>query len=313
MCQKEENGKRIAVVGVGGVGGYLAGMLGKTYKHVTLGVRGQRMESIGKEGLVLHSDLNGEIVAVPEKAAPIREIGEQDYIFVCVKNYSLEEACAELKAAVTENTVIIPVMNGVNPGERIRKILNKGMVIDSLIYIIAFANSDYSITQQGDLAKIKLGIQNADEEQWKRIEEVSSLLSGAGIDHEITRDIETEIWKKYILNCAYNVATAFYDDTIGELRSSQEKAGEYEDLAWEAYQVARAKGIGITKEDIETIIHRFYFEYGDDATSSLQRDIRAGKRAEVDTFSGYLVKEAKRLGISAPVSERMYEGLKSKG
>ena len=60
------------------------------------------------------------------------------------------------------------------------------------------------------------------------------LLNGAGIDCEADRDIQAEIWKKYILNCAYNVETALYDNTIGQLRSDPKKAAEYEALVEEA-------------------------------------------------------------------------------
>lgn len=63
MNQENLKDKRIAVVGAGGVGGYLGAMLARTYGHVTLVVRGRRMESIRENGLVLHSDYKGEIAA----------------------------------------------------------------------------------------------------------------------------------------------------------------------------------------------------------------------------------------------------------
>ena len=109
--------KKIAVIGIGGVGGYIAAMLAKAYPHVTMVARGARRESIRKNGLVLHSDYKGEIVARPEQVVPAREMGQQDYIFICVKNYSLEDVCESIRDMVTEDTVIIPVMNGVDPGE----------------------------------------------------------------------------------------------------------------------------------------------------------------------------------------------------
>lgn len=303
--------KKIAVVGVGGVGGYLAGMLVKAYPHVTLVARGERGESIRENGLVLHSDFHGEIVAKPEKTVSYSaELEPQDYIFICVKNYSLEEACSQVKHAVTENTVVIPVMNGADPGERTREYLGKGIVIDSLIYIVAFANEDYSVTQQGTFASLRIGMKNPNEEESKKVSEVSGLLKGAEIDHKISKDIECDIWRKYILNCAYNVATAFYNNTIGELRNNSEKAKEYEALVNEAYEVAVKKGVHVKDEHREAIIRKFYNELADNATSSLQRDVNAGRPTEVETFSGYLVREAKRLGVMAPVSERMYEGLK---
>lgn len=304
--------KKIAVVGIGGVGGYLAAMLGRVCPHLTLGARGGRRDSVLKDGLVLHSDYKGEIVVHPERVVPVAEIREQDYIFVCVKNYSLEEVCADLKDAVTDDTVIIPVMNGVDPGERIRSLMGRGTVVDSLIYIVAFANDDYSITQQGDFANLRIGITDADEKGKKKVSEVSQILSGADIDHEVAEDIEAAIWKKYILNCAYNAESAYYDNTIGQLRSDPVKAKEYEALVNEAYQVGRAKGVNVKQEDVDAIIHRFYYELAENATSSLQRDIRAGKKAEVETFSGYIVKEGAKLGVDTPVTEKMYEGLKVK-
>ena len=92
--------KKIAVIGIGGVGGYIAAMLAKAYPHVTMVARGARGESIRKNGLVLHSDYKGEIVARPEQVVPAREMGQQDYIFICVKNYSLEDVCERDRKSV---------------------------------------------------------------------------------------------------------------------------------------------------------------------------------------------------------------------
>ena len=304
--------KKIAVVGIGGVGGYLAAMLARSCSHLTLVARGKRKDAILEDGLILHSDYKGEIAVKPDSVVEVSELDEQDYIFVCVKNYSLEEVCRDMAHAVTDNTVIISVMNGVDPGERIRMALKKGTVVDSLIYIVAFANDDYSITQRGQYANLRIGIMNASENEKKKVEEVSAILSAADIDHFVAQDIEVEIWRKYITNCAFNVATAYYDNTAAQLRNDLKKAKEYESLVREAWQVALAKGIKVEQEHLDKIIQRFYHELDDEATSSLQRDIRAGKTAELDTFSGYIVREGRRLGVDMPISEKMYEGLKGK-
>lgn len=302
---------RIAVVGVGGVGGYLAGMLCKIYKNVTVVARGDRKASIEEEGIVLHSDCNGEIVSKPAKVVSnCLALGEQDYIFVCVKNYSLKEVCEELKTVVTDDTVVIPVMNGADVGERVREYLGKGIVVDSLIYIVAFANEDYSITQQGDFANLRIG--QVMDPYPEAVTAVSDLLAEASISHKISDDIECDIWKKYMLNCAYNVLTAYYDLTIGELRTDETKAKEYESLVYEAYAVAAKKGVNMDKKYADKTIDQFYHKLADNATSSLQRDYRDHKMTELETFSGYIVREAKRQGVEVPVSARMYEGLKNR-
>lgn len=150
--------KRIAIVGIGGVGGYLGAMLAHTYPHVTLAARGKRLEHIKEHGLTLHSVYSGEITAFPEHVTTADAIGPQDYIFVCVKNYSLEDVCRQIAPFVDDHTVLIPVMNGVDTGERMRNLLKKGTVIDSLIYIVAYASPDFSITQIGNLASLRIGI-----------------------------------------------------------------------------------------------------------------------------------------------------------
>ena len=303
--------KKIAVIGIGGVGGYVAGMLAKAYPQVTMVARGARAESIHEKGLVLHSDYKGEIVAKPERVVPVREMGQQDYIFICVKNYSLAEVCESIRDMVTEDTVIIPVMNGVDPGEKIRALIKKGTVVDSLIYTVAFANSDFSISQQDTFTWLCIGIKDANEKQQEKVREVAEILKGADIDYRDEGDIQVEIWRKYILNCAFNVMTAFYDNTIGELRKDPVKAEQYERLVWEAASVGRAKGVALTDEHINEVIHKFRHVHADNATSSLERDFRIRKKeTELETFSGYIVQEAKRLGVDIPLSEKMYEGLK---
>ena len=306
MSDKSIN-KKIAVVGIGGVGGFLAGAIGSVYEdQLTLVARGDRQKSLKERGLVLHSDLRGEICVHPHAVVTAQELEEQDLIFLCVKNYSLEEACEQIRHAVGENTIVIPVMNGVDPGERARAALGRGIVVDSLIYIVAFIGDDGGIVHQGDFARLRIGIRNADADEQEAVAQVSDILTAAGVEHLVADDIELEIWRKYILNCAYNVATAAYDNNIGQLRADPVKSKEFEDLVSEAYEVAKAKGVAVRPEHRDEFFDRFHHTYRDDATSSLQRDLNAGRRAEIETFSGYLVREAARLGVAAPVSEKMY-------
>lgn len=307
--------KKIAVIGIGGIGGYVGALLAEKYDDVTLVARGARKELLEKEGLVLHSEYRGEHVIKPVKVvASSLELEPMDYIFICVKNYSLESVCKDLKNCVKEGTVIVPVMNGVDPGDRTRQFLKDegitgAVVMDSLIYIVSFIDKDGSIVQQGTFANMYIGIQNPSEEQWENVQKAAALLDDAKIDCVAAKDIEREIWKKYILNAAYNVETARYNNNIGQLRSDPVKAKQHEDLIWEAYSVAKAKNVNVEKADAQAIVDRFYNEFKDDATSSLQRDVVAGRKTELETFCGYLVKEGKRLGLSMPVTELMYEAL----
>lgn len=300
--------KKIAVVGLGGVGGYLGALLAEHYPHVTFVARGKRAEAIREKGLILHSEFRGEKIVHPESIVEsAKELQVQDYIFVCVKTYSLEEVMKSLGNAVDEHTVVILVMNGADTGERAQRLLTRGQIIAAPIYVITFANPDYSITQQGDYTVVWLGIEHANEIQQHQVEEACALLNSVGVEGRIAEDIGRQIWKKYIMNCAYNVETAAYDETIGQLRDDPVKAKEYEELTKEAYRVAVAKGVHMKEADIDWLLHRFYKELADDATSSLQRDVEHHRQSELDTFCGYLVREADKLGVPVPVTKKMQE------
>lgn len=300
--------KKIALIGIGGIGGYLGALLAEKYPHVSFVARGKRGESIRKNGLVLHSEYKGEKVVHPECVVEsAEELPVQDYIFVCVKTYSLEEVLESLGNAVDDHTMVVLVMNGADTESRAEKFLPKGQIVAAPIYVITFANPDYSITQQGPYTIVWLGIEDADETRQKQLEEVKDVLNSVGIEGRIAEDIKRQIWKKYIMNCAYNVETTAYDANIGQLRDDPVKAREYEELTKEAYAVALAKGVNMKEKDLDWLLHRFYEELADDATSSLQRDVENHRQGELDTFCGYLIREADELGVSVPVMKKMQE------
>ena len=211
------SGLKIAVIGAGGVGGFVSAMLASHLPDVTVVARGDRGKAIEERGLILHSDYKGEITAHPAVVPSVPDLGDQDVIFICVKNYSLEQVLDELKhgkagdPVVRDGTVLVPVMNGVDPGQRVREALPGCRVVDSVIYIVSYADSDYSIRQEGNFASMRIGTAQEGNEIAEAVRLVESVLKEADIDFRTAKDIEAAIWEKYILNAAFNVCTAAYD------------------------------------------------------------------------------------------------------
>ncbi|MBS6194607.1 MAG: 2-dehydropantoate 2-reductase [Clostridiales bacterium] len=304
---------KITIAGVGGVGGYLAGMLAKTYPHVTLIARGERKRSLEEKGIRLHSEFSGEITARPEriveKGTEITAV--QDVILICVKTYSLEEICEDLLGCVDEHTMILPVMNGADTGERTRAFLTKGIVVDAVIFITSFFLEDYSIRQIGSYAKINIGIPHPDAREKAAVQKAWEMMQEAGIDCRRVEDIEAAVWEKYIFNCGYNVLTSYYMEMVEDLQASGEKCREYITLTKETLAVAHAKNIHVREGYVESEYQRF-MSLDAGSTSSMKRDLEAGRKSELETFSGYLVAQAHRLGVPVPLSERMYRELSAR-
>jgi 2-dehydropantoate 2-reductase len=299
---------KIMVVGVGGVGGYVASILCASYeKDVTLVARKERGAAFRKNGLVLHSDYFGEHVFHPNIVETPGEAPVQDVVFVCVKNYSLENALSSLKPCIGPKTILVLIMNGVEHDEVVEKILPKIRLVSSAIYITSAYNKDYSIRQMGKFARIFLGSADKEAEQT-----VYELLHKDGLKCHISEDVRVEEWKKYILNCAYNVITAYYEGTIGKALDQPHGKEEFRTLLQESYNVGKALGVAIPENLVEETNERIINQENKNVSSSLARDVIAGRKSELETFSGYLVETAHKLNIAVPLSEKMYRELKIK-
>ena len=303
--------KNVCVVGLGGVGGYLGCMLAHHYDNIYFFARGKRLASIKKNGLKLYSDAFGEFTAYPAMASNNpEEIGVMDYIILSVKNFSLEQVCAEISPMIDEHTVIIPLLNGVGVSSNIRNLIGKGHVLDGLIYITSGADKDFSIHHTSSYGIVHIGFERQNQYDENILSEVQKLLAGANITCVIENDIETAIWTKYILNCAYNVVTAYYKATTGDIRKHEIALMQLKTLLEEACSVARSLKVNIASDLEEVHFKHILQNQSESATSSLNRDIISGRQNELETFSGQLLKSASSCGLKIPMTEFFYEELK---
>jgi 2-dehydropantoate 2-reductase len=298
---------KLMVTGLGGVGGYIASILCANYATVTVIARNERKVSIAQKGLVLHSDFFGEHIFHPVVTDTPADAGIQDIIFVCVKNYSLVQALQALLPCVDTHTIIVPVLNGVDHGEITRQTLTTGHVVDSTIYITSAYDADYAICQSGAFARIYIG---SDEKSC--VEKVYSVLQHPGLNCHIAPDIHVELWNKYITNCAYNVITAYYECNIGDIFESSVKDEQFRTLLIEAYHVGLALGIHLSDTLVDDIYTRVHRQDNRAVTSSLARDIIHHHQSELETFSGYLVRTAQRIGIDVPFSRQCYQEISAR-
>ena len=303
--------KKITVFGIGGVGGAIGAMLAKTYgEQVSFIARGARKAHIEKEGLTIHGQFTGDFTVKPGAVTDNpAELGEQDIVLVCVKNDALSQAAQQIRPIVGEHTLVLPVMNGVTPYRQLRGELEKGIVLPSVIYIVSMSEKDFSITQKGKYMEVHTGVIPGDEAHAGDAEEVCRMFAASGIDWRFSENVLTDIWKKYVLNCAYNVSTARWGCTVGEIKADPKKMEDYRRLLAEARMVGIAQGVGLPDDLVEEMMDRLKKTPGS-STSSLSRDFAEGKAGEFEMFSGDLVRMAAAEGVPVPVSERYYEAMK---
>ena len=305
---------KIAIVGIGGVGGYYGGLLAKYYAgdenvEIIFIARGPHLEAIKADGLHVMSAATGDFTARPDLATDDpSDCGIFDIILLCVKGYDLMESARLLAPNTGKNTVVISVLNGVDNAEKLKSVLDKGKIWNGCVYIGSHIVRPGVCRQTGGSCKMFFGNETSDEIDGIRIE---NIFRKAGISAGYRTDIDNIAWEKYLFVSPLANATTFLNTTIGGLledRAGMELMGS---LLEELLALARAHGVDFPEEIRKSTIEKARaFPY--EAKTSLQMDFEKGKRTEIETFVEFIVREAGRLGLPATTHERIYTALKAR-
>lgn len=302
---------KIAVIGVGGIGGYLGGKLARAY--VALGVhevyfiaRGEHLARIREEGIQVKAD-DGDFKARPTMATDRPEdVGKADLVLFCVKSYDFEDAARAISPIVGEDTFILPLQNGVDKRSWMDKTLGKGVALDGCVYMAVHIESPGVIKQAGGSRKLLFG---RDPRDVVRLEPLAAVMRGAGINVDLVEDIRLPVWSKYIMICPLAAATSYHRETTGALMEDPAKRAFLEGLVREVEEVARKKGVNYPADILKTTMDIIAgFPY--DTKTSMQRDFEKGNRTELEIFSGAVVRMGGETGVGTPLHRMVYEALR---
>ena len=302
---------KICVAGIGAIGTLMATIIGQKYsKNLSVLARNKRLDSIIKNGLILHSDFYGEKKAFPAKASDNGNVfGIQDFILICVKNYSLDSIAKVLSPCVGEKTVIAPIMNGIEASSKLKEIFPSAIVIDTVIYSATKMNEDFSVTQVGKYAHIFIGSKENDEIHQSSAEKLCKLLSSAGFDSRFSKSIESDIWQKFIHNCAFNSITARYLINSGQLRKDEKYLKDLKNIYIEGFKVAKELGISMPEDYVEKKYIFTTTVQSESATSSTKQDIEKGAKTEIDSLLGALIRKADKVGVDVKTIKEYFQYL----
>jgi 2-dehydropantoate 2-reductase len=299
---------KIAVVGIGGVGGYIGGRLAARFENsadveISLLARGANERAIKADGLKLVTT-EGEQIVKPNLILTT-EIGDADLLVLCTKDYDLEETVSALKNSTGAQTAILPLLNGADTAERIAKILPQTQVWQGCIYIVTRLVAPGVVEETGNVRRIFFGSETGDNEKMLRVE---TIFNDAGIEAHLAEDISAKVWEKFVFISSIAAATAYFDATIREVVETDERKKLLFDLVDEVKAVAKAKKINVS----ETALRQTFDRIGGlprAATSSMHSDFRQGNKTEVESLVGYVVREAAKSNAPVPNYERIYAEL----
>ncbi len=293
----------VAVLGPGAVGGFLAAVFWRGGFPVTCIAKESAVDKINRHGIQVESVVFGNFTARPK--AVTRLDHEPDILFVTTKATTLQEALERVDPHLIKNTVIIPLLNGLEHVQILRARYGKRVAAGN-ISIEVIRREDNSIAHTTPFARVKLASDG--DVPKSRLAEIARLLSSADIKTEVLESEAAVIWDKLARLNAIACTTAASGRPLGFIRSDPRWREKLEGCVREGAAVATADG---AKTDPKTVMSQI------DAlpatlTTSMQRDIDAGNPSELDAIAGAVVRAGARHGIACPVIEGLIETIKSR-
>ncbi|MFD1768737.1 ketopantoate reductase family protein [Sphingobacterium suaedae] len=301
----------ILVVGIGGIGGFFGGLLSRAYENsdeiaIHFLARGQNLSAIEANGLHVTTPTGSFITRPKTVTSKVPEHLLADYIILCTKSYDLEETIASLKNAVGPQTVLVPLLNGVDSRARIQRLYPENLVTDGCANIITRLTAPGYVENFSAFKSLHMGVE---QESHERLDRLYQILYTAGVDVTLTPSIKKAIWSKFLLISTAATATSYFNKTFGEIKKSAVYTKTLRLLVHELLDVARTLGIDLPPEAAEKTWAQFV-QAPDEATTSMHTDFLSEKGVtELESLTGYVVREAHASGVAVPTYENMYRYL----
>lgn len=299
---------KIAISGIGAVGGYYGGLLARRYENsadveIYFISRGENMKVIQEKGLEIRMP-NGSFVVHPKQVTDQPEtIGEVDYLLCCTKSYDLKDNLLHLSPVIGKKTVIVPFLNGADITAQIEALLPNHEVWQGCVYIGSRLAEPGVVSKYSAKEQLFFGSETGDKERQKLL---LNLLLEAGINAFNPEEITLRIWKKFFMISTAATITSYYDKPIDEV--IRENYDRFKSLCMELNQLAAAKGIVFDNDIIEkTLETQKMMPPG--SITSMHHDFKQGKHTELENLTGYVVREARRLHLETPTYDEMYQAL----
>ena len=292
----------VAILGAGAVGSYLIWGI-SSLSDVELGViaEGKRAERIKNDGCFINNKTYHPKVWTPKEAR------KADLLVIALKYDALLSALPSIKEAVGEHTIVMSLMNGVDSEERIAKEVGDSHLLYSVIKIASHKEGKgFYFDPETTIGIIYGELEPPYESQ--RVQEIKELFEKTQIHFSVTEHIREEVWSKYRLNVSNNLPQAILGAGVGCYRDSVHMKAISDRLKEELEAVALAKGIDLSKVE-DTSTQRSIVPPS--ARYSTLQDLDAGRKTEIEMFSGALVRMGKELNIPTPYNEYTYHMIKA--
>ncbi|MDX6670628.1 MAG: 2-dehydropantoate 2-reductase [Solirubrobacteraceae bacterium] len=285
---------RIAVLGPGGVGGFVAGALARAGADVTVVAREETAAAIADRGLDVRSVLLGDFVARPAAVAVLEE--PVDALLVATKAGGLDAALDRVHG---EPGLVVPLLNGLDHMAVLRERFGPERVAAGTIRIEADRPAPGQVVHTSRFLRVDLAADGG--RLGPELEALAAALEAAEVPARIMDTEAAVLWGKLVRLNALACTTSAYDLPLGPIRSTPELRADLVAAVQEAAAVARAEGASVEPGNVMGELTDAHAEL----SSSMRRDIAAGREPELDQIPGAVLRAAARHGLACPTIARL--------
>ena len=293
-------------MGTGAVGGYFGALLSRSGQEVVFIARGAHLKAIRERGLRLEGPRGDYTVMARATDAPA-EIGGVDAVLFCVKQYDAESAARLIKPLVCAGGVCISLMNGVDGQDRLAPILGADRVMGGLAFVAGVIERPGLIRYTSDMSSIVFG--EADGRSSERAVRLRDACLAAGFSAEVSSNVRAAQWQKFVGLATNTALTALTRQPAGYVYHDRDMLPIVRAALEEVVAVARAAAITLPGDVTERALASLK-RFPPGMYASMANDLLRGRRLELESLSGHVVRKGRELGVPTPVHALAYACLK---
>ena len=290
----------VLVMGSGAVGGYYGAVLRHAGNDVTFVARGDHLAAIRERGLRVDSVTSGNFTVDADATDRPDASLRPDLVLLCVKGYDNPEAIELIRPTVGEGTAVLTLQNGIGSGAQLADAFGQDRVMLGVTYVDAALEGPGHVREFGGPSRLVFG--EADGRETDRAVAVRDAFSGAGVRVELTSDVETALWRKFLFICAWSGMICVTRSPMSQILASPGTERMTMAVLTEVQSVAAARGIELPDSEVDAAMESFR-DAGEDSVSSMFIDLQAGKPLEIEVLNAAVARMGAEAGVATQVND----------
>jgi 2-dehydropantoate 2-reductase len=298
---------KVAILGAGGIGGFMGGALARSGEDVSVIARGSHLQAIRDRGLTVESISLGNFQSKVRATDRPSDVGAVDLVLFCVKAYDTETALESIGPLIGGDTAVLSFQNGVDNEEKIARVVGNARVLGGAISVESFIAEPGLIKQPWGPVKMAMGELSGNITP--RAKKIHTALMNAGLKCELSSRIQEILWEKFLFICPIGGICSVARASVGDVLDFEQIRDFYVGALKETEAVARAAGINLAG-DIGTQTLAQAGRANKSTKPSMLRDLERGKRIEVDALSGAVSRLGRQFSVPTPINDFIFAALK---